>query len=257
MPLDEFAGAAERGTLPAGAVALTFDDGYRDNLENAVPALVELGLPATFFLTTQALEGGTEYWWDALERALLIAKTVPKTLTVTVDGQRLELPTSTNSERRAAHGLLHPLLVRATLDERDARLAEVLQWADVPLRSSSAPILTAHEVQQLARMPRCSIGTHTVHHLALGAQTAKVVADELGQSCRALAALIGRPVTSLAYPYGDFSPGVVASARAEGLSVAVTCEAQSVRTLDDSLRIPRVEVTSRSVADLRARLMSL
>jgi peptidoglycan/xylan/chitin deacetylase (PgdA/CDA1 family) len=60
--------AARQGALPAGAVAVTFDDGYADNLANAAPLLVEFGVPATMFLSTGAIVNGCEFWWDDLER---------------------------------------------------------------------------------------------------------------------------------------------------------------------------------------------
>ena len=60
-------------------MALTFDDGYEDNLRIAGPLLQRYGAPATFFLTTAGLIGPAEYWWDTLER-ILLQRTTPATL---------------------------------------------------------------------------------------------------------------------------------------------------------------------------------
>ncbi len=66
VPLIQFAMAAREGWLPDRAVAVTFDDGYADNLEIASPILLELGIPATFFVTSDGLLGRAEVWWDVL-----------------------------------------------------------------------------------------------------------------------------------------------------------------------------------------------
>src|SRR6266550_9463146 len=67
VPLrDALEALADGRDLPPRAVAITFDDGYRDNLEIAVPLLQRLGLPATFFLVPGILSGAVQPWWEAL-----------------------------------------------------------------------------------------------------------------------------------------------------------------------------------------------
>ena len=60
--------------LPARAVALTFDDGYRDNLHVALPMLESLGLRATFFLVPALLGREVTAWWERLGRAIALAQ---------------------------------------------------------------------------------------------------------------------------------------------------------------------------------------
>ena len=80
IPLDELL-RTPAGDLPPRAVALTFDDGYLDNLvEYAAPVLERAGLPATFFLTSGWLGRPGEYWWDTLERVLLLNESVPPSI---------------------------------------------------------------------------------------------------------------------------------------------------------------------------------
>ena len=79
IPLDELLRTPDRD-LPPRAIALTFDDGYLDNLEYAAPVLERAGLPATFFLTSGWLGKPGEYWWDTLERVLLLNESVPPSI---------------------------------------------------------------------------------------------------------------------------------------------------------------------------------
>ena len=62
--------------LPHRAVALTFDDGYRDNLVNAKPVLARYGIPATLFLATGFVDQDTPFWWDELA-TMILASTQP------------------------------------------------------------------------------------------------------------------------------------------------------------------------------------
>jgi peptidoglycan/xylan/chitin deacetylase (PgdA/CDA1 family) len=68
------AGLQDDEKLPPRALAITFDDGYRNNLQYAVPALKEYGLAATFFLTTDFLDGTDELWWLPVKRYVMMCQ---------------------------------------------------------------------------------------------------------------------------------------------------------------------------------------
>ena len=69
LPLGAIVAGLEQGVLPDRALAITFDDGYLDNFENAAPVLHNLGLPATFFVVTQWIGSEVVPWWDAARGA--------------------------------------------------------------------------------------------------------------------------------------------------------------------------------------------
>ena len=68
-------------------VAVTFDDGYADNLHAALPILQRNAIPATFFLTSGILGVQREFWWDELERLLMRRESLPRTLRLTVGAE--------------------------------------------------------------------------------------------------------------------------------------------------------------------------
>src|SRR5262245_38516522 len=71
LPMDTFVEKLEDGTLSPHAVAVTFDDGYLDNLTHAKPVLDQADVPATVFLATGQLGQNREFWWDELARLVL------------------------------------------------------------------------------------------------------------------------------------------------------------------------------------------
>lgn len=56
----------EGARIDASSVCITLDDGYRDNFEKALPVLQRYGVPATFFVATLPLEGGTFFWDEGI-----------------------------------------------------------------------------------------------------------------------------------------------------------------------------------------------
>jgi len=65
IPLRDLVARLEQGRPLDRQLAITFDDGYRDNFENAAPVLEKLGLPATFFVISQWMGSDVVPWWDA------------------------------------------------------------------------------------------------------------------------------------------------------------------------------------------------
>src|SRR4051812_45419166 len=71
LSLAEFMRRLEAGDLPCDAAAVTFDDGYADNLINARPRLQRHEIPATVYLVSDAVGSDREFWWDELARMFL------------------------------------------------------------------------------------------------------------------------------------------------------------------------------------------
>jgi peptidoglycan/xylan/chitin deacetylase (PgdA/CDA1 family) len=205
LPLATLAAMAAAGDLPDRAVALTFDDGYVDNLEVAAPILAELGVPATFFLTAESLDLQRHYWWDLLDD---------------VEG---------GGEEYVALKAAMPVVRDDIVFRRGRRSA-----------SLSRPMI-ASEIARLAReFPLIEIGAHGLHHLSLPMLSPEDCFREVSESRSALERVIGRPVISFAYPFGDVSPQAMTAVMAAGFQQAVTCEARGVRAREHPLRLPRL-----------------
>jgi peptidoglycan/xylan/chitin deacetylase (PgdA/CDA1 family) len=255
MGLDDLAEAAACGAIPPGAVSVTFDDGYLDNLDCASPVLVDLDIPATFFVTTGSLAAPHEPWWETLERVLCADAPLPRTLDLELPGRRLTLPTGTDAERGRAHEVVHAALVACGAGDRERALQAVVTWSgrSLPLRETHR-LMTGDEVRRLAARGH-GIGAHGVAHVALTGQDAEGSANEAARARADLERLLGTPVSAFAYPYGAVDAAARERVRAAGYALAATCERRPVGLRPDPLMLPRLEVTTTDI-DAFATLLS-
>jgi peptidoglycan/xylan/chitin deacetylase (PgdA/CDA1 family) len=251
MPLDDLLGTPS-DRLPPRAVALTFDDGYVDNLRVAAPLLERFHAPATCFLTTGHLNNHGEYWWDTLERLMLRTST-PARLDMATAGIPLALATATDEERRTAHWHLHGFLVHASLDDRNRAMGMLREWT-----SDGTPRvrpLLADEVSQLARLSGITIGAHTVNHLALP-DNAGTRLTEMNDCQADLRRLTGQPVDLFAYPYGAVDRETAALVR-RFWRWGLSCDERMLGDSFDAARVPRLEVKAWSTAEFASRVSRL
>ena len=245
VPLDDLVAAARDRRMAPGSVAVTFDDGYVDNYTEASPILSSLGVPATFFVTTDRLGERYEFWWDLLEDVLLSSdSSLPPTVRVDLPGGPRTFETATAEQRRAAHEAIYHAIVGADADGRDAAIGALTRPGDAARRR-----MVGDEIRSLASRDGHTVGAHSARHLMLPRQPAAVQRKEIDESRRALEAVVARPVRTFAYPFGAFDEETVSAVRSASFEAAVTCEDALVTNAIDPLRLPRLEVTPDRAAD--------
>jgi peptidoglycan/xylan/chitin deacetylase (PgdA/CDA1 family) len=213
--LGELAAALERGTTLRRAVAITFDDGYRDNLLAAKPILERHGVPATVFVVTGYTGTSGAFWWDGLER---VARH--------------------NGFSRDEHDASWRRIRDLPHAER-LREVETMQ-RDVGLEPERSSALTADEVVALADGPLVEIGAHTATHPALPSLAPDEQLREISTSRRYLEDLLGLPVKSFAYPHAEYDRTTVECVRRAGLQRACVVGNRAVTGRTALLEIPRV-----------------
>jgi len=267
LPLSELAAGIRSHHVPDRAVAVTFDDGYADNLLEATPLLEKYGVPATVFVSSGCVESGREFWWDEVERIVLGPSTLPETVALEtpeaifsyhLEGQ-LER-TAEDAARDWAWNLLRPdaeprhTLHRELCDfygplapvNRLSALAQLREaaHADAEPRATHRP-LTAEEVTRLDSSPFVEVGAHTVNHPVLSARSADEQRIEIGYDKAALQELCGRPITWFSYPHGslsDYTDETVSIVSEDGFSGACSNHLGVVKPWTDVYRLPRVIV---------------
>ena len=220
VPLERAARDLAAGRpLPPRAVALSFDDGYRDSLDVVVPLLRSLGLPATFFLVPRLLDGAAASWWEVL--AWVFRRASVKA--VGFDGA--VLPLGTETERgRATHAVAETLKGR----DADTRAAAINELRARCHPGGTAPghdmFLDWVSAQKIAQAG-FDIGSHTSTHHILSREDPAAQRSDLTRSRRDLEDILQVPVRHLAYPNGkagDYDGETIAAARNAGYAGAWT-----------------------------------
>ncbi len=255
------------GKHPDRAVAVTFDDGYADNLWNAKPLLEHVAVPATVFVTTGHAAQQREFWWDSLDRLLLYPGTLPSCLDLLVDGKahHWELGEATKytdaeferdrrwtwyvqeqadpGPRQRLFRALYQLLRPLTLDQRHALCNELVTWAGVTVQGrASTRSLTAVEIGEIGSGSLIEVGAHTVNHPLLTSLSTESQWHEIRQSKLELEAWTGRPVRSFAYPHGNFDPQTLDLVRRAGFAYACSTAETRVWRHADPFQLPRIVV---------------
>ena len=209
---------AQGRPLQPRAVALTFDDGYRDNLEIAAPLLVHLGLPATFFLVPGLLSGEVKAWWEEVSWAFLRS---PRS---SVEWEGRTLVWESEGTRRGCCDLVIEALKRRTREDRERAVTELVSKLEPSGPEPSHLFLDWDGARALLDMG-FDIGSHTLHHPILSQEKPEEQRKELNESRRVLQEETSHGIDLLAYPNGtslDYDSTTTAAARAAGYSHSVT-----------------------------------
>ena len=181
-------------------VAITFDDGYRDNAEIAAPILRQYDAPYTIFVATGLIDGTADLWWDGLEA--IIQK--QKRLLVKVSGVVEEIDCSSSDAKSQSYATLLEYLTTELSEEEQRRwvkeLAVLYKFDLDALRQNE--MMRWEELQLLAKDPLCTIGAHTIHHYALARLSEQQATKEIREGSRILQAALGEKPNHFAYPYG-------------------------------------------------------
>jgi peptidoglycan/xylan/chitin deacetylase (PgdA/CDA1 family) len=251
VPLEPALSALSAGEpLPPRAVALTFDDGYRDNLELAVPLLERLGLPCTFFLVPGLLSREVRPWWEVLAWAFAHAGN----RTVSWEGRVLQ--TGDRWGHRSFLTVAEPLkaLDRATREQRIGELLELLEPEGT--LDEERLFLDWDGARELVRRG-FAVGSHSTYHAILSREAPEEQLRDLVASRRRLEAELQVPIRLLAYPNGtqaDYSAVTVAAAERAGYRHALGAHAGLNRRSTAGYEHPRLVLqTQRSFSEILVR----
>lgn len=221
VSLDRMIEHLESGA-PGTVLTITFDDGYKDNYENAFPILKQYGVPATVFLATGSLDSGDPLWFERLAHAL--KTTALESLDLELDIPRRFL-FRTPAERLQANADLFQALRLLTNDERHVRLNAILAQlrAPDPVERRNG-MLSWDQVREMKRSG-IDFGGHTVTHPFLSKLTREQMGWEVAECKRRIEEELQQPVPHFAYPNGrgeDFSPFNKDALREAGYQAAVS-----------------------------------
>jgi len=192
MPLSQIVrDTMEGNVLPPNAAAITFDDGYLNNFEEAAPLLAKYDLPATFFVTTGFVDGTCEaWWWRIRDSGYGIRDTGYSCGGGIRDAGYVDW--CVDVERK---------LKNMSAPEREKQLADM--FSRIPDHESRIPSFMSYShLRELAAQGH-EIGAHTVSHISLGHESLETIEAEVAGSLARLKEEVGAVSPVYSYPYGE------------------------------------------------------
>ncbi len=224
LSLDEIPGrlANPEGRRPFAC--FTFDDGYRDNRDFALPVFKKFGLPFGLYVPTDYPDRKGDLWWLTLEAVIRAATSVA----VTQGGKVRHFATGSTAEKETAYYDIYWWLRRLPEIESRAIVAGLAAQHGIDgVKLANECLMTWDELRDLSREPLVTIGAHTCSHFALAKLSDDDARREIVDSVARLEQELGKPCRHFSYPYGDATsagPRDFALAADLGLTTAVTTE---------------------------------
>lgn len=266
--------ARQANTIPPRAVAITFDDGYANNLFKAKPLLERFDIPATVFVASGYSTRSREFWWDELDQALLQPGPLPEKLCLDVDGaarewelgaaasyseaeyrRDLERYEGLPGSRLALYYSIWSVLQRLEPTRQQLALDTILAWSQKQLvaRPTHRP-MTPAELGVLEAGGLVSVGGHTVTHPLLMAHSPLVQRDEIRRGKADLETILGHEVASFSYPFGAYTNDTIAIVRDAGFACACSTVAETIWRRSEPFQLPRFGVCNWNGAEFEQRL---
>lgn len=204
-------------------IAITLDDGYRDNLQNAVPVFQKHQAPYTIFIAPGLIDGRADLWWEDLS-AIIAGQ---DQISIALPKGRHEFDVSTLDKKHKVFDELLLWLTTKTDEEQQRIIIREMAWMNKidPRAHCLDQLMNWKEINELSKDPLCTIGAHTIHHYAVARLPKEDAMWEMRESARILEAELGYAPQHFAYPYGYPAAAGVRDfdiARELGFKTAVT-----------------------------------
>jgi peptidoglycan/xylan/chitin deacetylase (PgdA/CDA1 family) len=240
------------GTLPSRTLSLTFDDGYVDNLEVAVPILRRHGLVATFFIASGLINGGRMMHDTVIEA-------VRRFPSQTVDLEWMGLGTRTIGNVESRLALIDAIVGKlkyAPFAERAEKCLRLAEMVAGPLPNDL--MMSSEQVRELSRLGM-RIGAHTHDHPILSRLSSDQAKAQIVKSREVLSDIVGSTPSMFAYPNGkpglDYTDEHVAMVKEAGFAAAVSVAFGTASRTTDHHQVPRFCPWDRDPKRLVVRLI--
>ena len=223
-------------------VVVTFDDGYSDNLLNALPIAEEKGVPITIFITSGIVGSASGFWWDRLASLLRSRPPAQRTIDLTIGGRTVQIELGSSHPGADLQAVRRQLLPLSVAEINGVLDSAFQRWSVELLPVSDARPLTQDELRQVSGAELVTIGAHTVDHVRLASRPEQEQIDTIVNSKVGLEQALGQTVSHFAYPFGsgeDFDHRAVEAVRLAGFATACTTLPGRVSPSTDRHRLPR------------------
>jgi L-malate glycosyltransferase len=239
ITLEEAVARLAHGNLDETYIVITFDDGYRNTYDIAYPLLKQYKIPATVFITCEAIDKG---YYDWIQLDEIIMRLTGDEMDLSGFGLG-RLSVKCDLDKKSAIIKLHNKLKKACHQTR----REVIDHLSGDcLGQQGRVMMNWEEVKLLAQSGLVTIGAHTVRHPILSKLSPEEASSEIADSKKIIEERTGMTVDFFAYPNGggaDFTTENVIAVQSSGFSAACTTMGGFNRQGDDLFRLQRIDVT--------------
>lgn len=234
---------ADWSRIKEPSIVVTFDDGYADNALEVLPIIEEIGIPATFFISTGTVGTQKEFWWDELERIILGQRSYPSRFELRDSQFRQVWPTTTKTERQTLYGAIHQLIKTVDTPRRENWLQQLRDWAQSEEHGRETHrAMTVAELRDLSKNKWVTIGAHAITHIPLSSLPVIKQREEIIGSKKQIEAWLEQKVTVFSYPFGckgDYTQESVELCKEAGLIKAAANFPGQAHRWTDPYQIPR------------------
>ncbi len=238
-------------------IAVTFDDGFVDNFHQAKPILEKHEVPATFYISSHAMEYREEFWWDKLSRLFNASSRFPEIFEMSINNTLCRWHIDENSLAKESCFLPPPdsvlsrtqflfaiwrLIRPLSYEQQNVEIDRILTWSGQTLGQPVYLPMTLDELKQMAGSRLVEIGAHTVHHPLLLAWGIKEQEEEISIGRQKLEHWINKKVTSFAYPFGEYSHDTLDIVERLGFQNACTVTERAISRNMNPFLLPRFMV---------------
>lgn len=198
-----------RQPVPRKAVWITFDDGWKENMDTVIPVIVEFDIPVTFFISTDPVEHSGIFWWSYVSR------------------YGRYLPAAYNNLKKLQ-----------AVDENRRR--ELINKLEVRFNGRlKREAMDVQDVISIANKPQVTIGCHTAHHVVMSNCSDEQLAQEIIASRQKLEEWTGKSIVYFCYPDGYFNEHVKEIVKRHGFELAASTENRFITGKEDPFAMPR------------------
>ncbi|MDC0357504.1 polysaccharide deacetylase family protein [Oligoflexia bacterium] len=198
LSLEQALGYLKQNKLLPNTVIITFDDGYKDNLQVALPILEKYGVPATIYISTGLVDRTCQLWW--YEHEFILQRL--NSLEFEWEGQAFAWSLESAEQKLIAFDELN-LMFKALNHRVQEQFMNLLRNKLSERFSYDDLILTWDEVRELDQHPLITIGAHTTRHSVLSRLSERELKSELEESRQKLESQLEHAVAHFAYPFGE------------------------------------------------------
>jgi len=242
---------------PRKQIALTLDDGYRDNYVNGAPTFRKLKVPYCIYVCTKMIKGEMLYWWEILEQLCIQESRIEITQE---NGSTQIFDSNTKEKKELAFLDIRNIILKLPQEELLEKIMVLFSRYDINYNYGNDKLgLTWNQVKELVSDPLCTIGNHTYSHKAFTGCTDKAIKLDINQAAEDIKTHTGYKMCHFAFPFGEenaVSQQDIELVKEIGFKTSATTRDGLICYGSDRLELPRIFLTEQNWREVIDRIIS-